>query len=80
MEMTKQIMDALLAKYEADKMRAFANLQNYLTNPAGIGEHPDIVAECDKLVSDIDDAIGKIDTLRQLFSSGDQGEQKEGNE
>ncbi len=78
--MTKQIMDALLAKYEADKMRAFANLQNYLTNPAGIGEHPDIVAECDKLVSDIDDAIGKIDTLRQLFSSGDQGEQKEGNE
>ena len=80
MELTKQIMDALLAKYEADKLRAFANLQTYLSNPAGIGEHPDIVAECDKLVSEIDSAIGKIDTLRQLFVSDDQGEQKEGNE
>ena len=51
--MTQQIVDALVAKYNADIMIARANLMNYFNNPAGIGEHPNIVAECDKLMNSI---------------------------
>ena len=67
--MTNEIINALNAKFNADKLKAFANFNNYLNNPAGIGEHPDIVAECEKLLSDISEAEGKIDTLQKLLSN-----------
>jgi len=65
--MSKQIVDALQAKYIAQKLEAIANLQNYLSNPAGIGEHPDIVSECDKLVKQISDADGYLATLQSMI-------------
>jgi hypothetical protein len=43
--MTQDIINALNAKFTADKLKAFANLANYMGNSAGIGEHPDIVSE-----------------------------------
>ena len=51
--MQNDIINALAAKFNADKLKAFANLNNYLNNSAGIGEHPDIVLECEKLLSDL---------------------------
>jgi len=65
--MTQEIINALSAKFNADKLAAFANLANYMQNPAGIGEHPDIVAECEKLVGEIADADGKIQVLSELL-------------
>ena len=47
--MSKLITNALLLDAQAQEAKAIANLQNYMTNSAGIGEHPDIVAECKKL-------------------------------
>ena len=67
--MTTEIINALNAKFTADKLKAFANLTNYLNNPAGIGEHPDIVEECEKLVDAISSAEGKLQTLSNLLSS-----------
>jgi len=64
--MSKQIVDALNAKYMAKKLEAIANLQNYLSNPAGIGEHPDIVSECAKLLEQITDADGNLMTLKSM--------------
>ena len=64
--MSKQIVDALNAKYMASKLEAIANLQNYLSNPAGIGEHPDIVSECAKLLEQITDADGNLMTLKSM--------------
>jgi len=66
--MSKQIVDALQAKYIAEKLEAIANLQNYLSNPVGVGEHPNIVTECDKLVNVIGDANGKLQTLQEMFA------------
>ena len=65
--MTTEIINALSAKFNADKLKAFANLSNYMNNPAGIGEHPDIVDECEKLVEAIASAEGKIQTLTELL-------------
>ena len=65
--MTKEIVEALQAKYVASKLEAVANLKNYVENPAGIGEHPNIVEECDKLVKQIASANEGLETIRNLF-------------
>ena len=67
--MTQQIIQALNAKYMAEKLEAVANLNNYLTNPAAIGEHPDIVSECDKLLRRIADADGYLSTLQAMVQA-----------
>ena len=67
--MSKQIVDALQAKYIAEKLEAIANLQNYLSNAVGVGEHPNIVAECDKLVDTIGHADDKLNTLKNMFEA-----------
>ena len=72
--MTKEIIEALQAKYMASKLEAVANLKNYIENPAGIGEHPNIVEECDKLVKQIASANEGLETLGALFAKP-EGEQ-----
>jgi len=47
------ILEALYAIYVAEEKAAGANLNNYLNNAAGIGEHPDVVAEAKKLIEKI---------------------------
>ncbi len=64
--MKTELINALAAKFNADKLKAFANLQNYMNNPAGIGEHPDIVDECEKLIDAIATADGKLEALQKL--------------
>ena len=44
-----------------------ANLNNYLNNPVGVGEHPDVVEECVKLIQDLSDADDVLDTLEGLL-------------
>ena len=65
--MSKLIIDALIAEAKAKEINALANLQNYLSNPAGIGEHPDIVEECMKLVKDIAAAKEVIATINDMM-------------
>ena len=47
--------------------KAIANLNAYMTNAAGIGEHPDVVAECSKLVKDIAEAKEMRQTINNLI-------------
>ncbi len=65
--MTQEIVNALAAKFQADKLKAIANLKNYLDNSAGVGEHPDVVTECEKLIAAIGEADGKHEVLKQLL-------------
>ena len=62
------LLDALYAKYHADKSDAVAKLHVYLNNSVGIGEHPDIVNELDKFVNQFSDAQGKLDSLKMMLS------------
>ena len=68
--MSQQIMNALLLDAQAQEAKAIANLQNYMSNPAGIGEHPDIVAECKKLVKDIAEARELAETVKSFLDEG----------
>jgi len=68
--MSQQIMNALLLDAQAQEAKAIANLQNYMTNSAGIGEHPDIVEECKKLVKDIAEARELAETVKSFLDEG----------
>ena len=70
------VIDALKAKYVAERLTAMANLQTYMTTAVGVGEHPDIVGECDKLVAKIGDAEGKLSTLTAIVESAQQTTQQ----
>ena len=70
------ILDALYAKYHAQKTEAVAKLDVYLNNAVGIGEHPDIVDEIDKFIEKFSDAQGKLDALKMMLSHAATKSQK----
>jgi len=61
--MRKTIINALIAHAQGDIQKHLANIEVYLTNPAGIGEHSDIMeaiqCELDK-VAKYEDQINVI--------------------
>ena len=57
------ILEALRKKYESDIASARANIQVYIDNPAGIGEHPDLVSAVDEQVTLLAEAEDKLSTL-----------------
>jgi hypothetical protein len=63
MEVKRRLVEALRMKYRADMELASATLQVYLDRPAGIGEHPQILDEMDKLVEDYANAKDKLHAL-----------------
>jgi hypothetical protein len=60
------ILGALVKKYEGDIAVHTANISVYQSNPAGIGEHPDIVAAVDELVGQLADAQDKLKSVKEL--------------
>ena len=63
------IVDALRKKYEYEIISARANIDVYLRNPAGIGEHPDIVAAVDSEMEKLASAEDKLSSLNSNFNS-----------
>ena len=64
--MGRAILDALVAKYEADIAHADATLKIYLEHSVGIGEHPQHIEECNKLVDKIASAKEKLEVLKDF--------------
>lgn len=67
-------VDALRAKYQAQKLEAIATLEVYVKNAAGIGEHPQIIEEMDKLVQQVADANDCLETLEEIFIRTGEGD------
>ena len=68
-------VDALRAKYVAMRLEAIATLEVYSKNAVGIGEHPQVIEEIDKLVRTVADANWYIEVLDQIFVDSDEGTQ-----
>jgi hypothetical protein len=64
------MLKALQMKYESDIQAARATLMVYLTNPAGIGEHPQHLEEMDKLLQSMGAASDKLGMLEKYFNGG----------
>ena len=59
----EKLKEALVKKYEAEIADAEARLYIYLTNPVGIGEHPQHTEEMDNLIGQLTDARDKLETI-----------------
>ena len=66
--MINPLLDALCKKYEGEIAAAKANINVYITNPAGIGEHPNLVAAIDSEIEKLTDATDKLSILRINYS------------
>ena len=65
--MKEQLVNALKTKYDADYQMHKANLDIYLNNPVGIGEHPQHFEEMDKLVESMTAARDKLEVLNKEY-------------
>ena len=66
-EMEKTLREALIIKYEGEIAEANANIQVYLANPVGIGEHPDIISAMDTQIEKMAHAEEKLLAVRNHF-------------
>lgn len=66
-KMKTEIYKALELKYLAQQQEAIATLEVYFNNPAGIGEHPQVVEEMDKQVAIAAEAEDKLAYLKNHF-------------
>ena len=65
--MKKQIVHALVLKYEGQIAEAKANIDIYLTNPVGIGEHPEVLEAIHSQLRKIAEAEHHIEVLQKHF-------------
>ena len=66
--MKKQIVNALVKKYEGEIAEAKANIEIYMNNPVGIGEHPDVIDAIHSQIQKISEAEDNINTLKKHFN------------
>ena len=68
------IYDALKSQLEAQKQLALATLTIYLTNPVGIGEHPQHILEMMTLTRSLAEAEDCLSTLERTFEGEESKE------
>lgn len=60
------LVTALKSKYKASMDDAIARMSVYMTNAVGIGEHPQITEEMDKLVEQYTTSNDKLEGLSKM--------------
>ena len=63
------MIEALRKMYEAEIAHAKANVEVYLNNPVGIGEHPDLVLAVDEQIDKMAHAEDKLEVLNKYYGS-----------
>ena len=65
--MKEQLIKALLAHAQGDIQKHVANVEVYLTNPAGLGEHSNIVEAIEQEINEIAKYQDQIDIINKYF-------------
>ena len=65
--MRDQLVKALLAHAQGDIQKHVANVEVYLQNPAGIGEHSDIIQSIENEIDIIAKYQDQIDVINKYF-------------
>ena len=65
--MRDQMIKALLAHAQGDIEKHKANVEIYLTNPVGIGEHSNIMEAIEEELNMIAKYQGQIDVIQKYF-------------
>ena len=72
--MRDQLIRALLAHANGDIQKHVANVEVYLTNPAGIGEHSDITEAIETELNIIAKYQDQIDVINKYFKKNASSE------
>tara|TARA_B100001113_G_scaffold30677_1_gene22034 strand:+ start:321 stop:533 length:213 start_codon:yes stop_codon:yes gene_type:complete len=67
--MREQLIRALISHAQGDIQKHVANVEVYLTNPAGIGEHSNIVEAIEEEINMIAKYEDQITVIRKYFDS-----------
>ena len=67
--MREQLIRALIAHAQGDIQKHVANVEVYLTNPAGIGEHSNIIEAIEEEINMIAKYEDQITVIRKHFDS-----------
>lgn len=67
MKIRETLIRALLSNYEGEMAKAKANVEIYLKNPMGIGDHSDIISAIDEQVANYAAANEKWDIVSDIF-------------
>ena len=65
--MREQIIKALIAHAQGDIEKHKANIEVYLTNPAGIGEHSDVMEAIEHELDMIAKYMDQIEVIQQYL-------------
>jgi spore cortex formation protein SpoVR/YcgB (stage V sporulation) len=65
--MKKQLLEAVLAHAEGHVKKHLANVEVYLQNPAGIGDHSDIIDSINVELEMVDKYLSKIQIVKEYF-------------
>lgn len=66
--MREQLIKALLAHANGDIQKHVANVEVYLNNPAGIGEHPNVVEAMEGELDMIAKYHDQIEVIKKYFT------------
>ena len=69
LHMREQILRALIAHAQGDIAKHKANVEIYLENSAGVGEHTDILESIEKELDTIAKYQDQIDVIKKYFMS-----------
>tara|TARA_B100001109_G_C18645301_1_gene372508 strand:- start:280 stop:495 length:216 start_codon:yes stop_codon:yes gene_type:complete len=65
--MRDQLLKALLAHAQGDIQKHVANVEVYLQNPAGIGEHSDVVGAIEEELNMIAKYHDQVEVINKYF-------------
>ena len=66
-QLNPRLLNALHQRLAGEIATARANIDIYMTRPAGIGEHPDLVQAIESQVEIIAEAEDKIQVINKYF-------------
>ena len=66
--MKEDLFKALKDRYTAQMSEAKATMKVYIDRPVGVGEHPDILGELNKMVEKYCEAKDKLETVKKIES------------
>ena len=71
MNIKEKIIEGLVSHAKGEILKAKANVEVYLTNPTGIGEHPDITAAIQEEIDKIARWHDQIEVINTYFKGKD---------
>ena len=65
--MREQIIKALIAHAQGDIQKHVANVEVYLTNPAGIGEHSDVMEAIEHELDQVAKYMDQVEVIQKYI-------------